>query len=71
MKRNKALERIGFRYILNHNSQEIHRVSELKKICLINEMKNAGYHMWLSQYIAKRLKGYDGCKFCNPKYHKK
>lgn len=71
MKRNKWLERFGFRYILNHTSKEIHRVSELKIMCRVHLMTNAGYHTKLSQFVARKFKGYDGCCKCNSKYHTK
>lgn len=71
MKRSKVLELIGFRYILNHGQKEIHRVAELKKNCNVSAMANAGYHTKLSQFIARKLAGYDGCQKCNAKYHTK
>lgn len=73
MKRSKLLEWIGFRYILNHNpkSKEIHRVSDLKTNCNVDIMASAGYHTWISQLIARKMFGYDGCHKCNRKYHKK
>lgn len=71
MKRNNLLERIGFRYILNHNSKEIHRVADLKTNCNVDLMVSAGYHTKLSQFIARKLFGYDGCQKCNKKHHTK
>ena len=71
MKRSKLLEAIGFRYILNHNEREIHRVAALKTNCNVSAMANAGYHTKLSQFIARKLAGYDGCQKCNAKFHTK
>jgi hypothetical protein len=73
MKRSKFLEMIGFRYVLNHNprSLEIHRVDDLKKNCNVEAMTNAGYHTKLSQFIARKWFGYDGCAKCNKKFHTK
>lgn len=71
MKRNKFLEMIGFRYILNHGQKEIHRVAALKTNCNVSAMTNAGYHTKLSQFIARKLAGYDGCQKCNAKFHTK
>ena len=69
MKRNKVLERIGFRYVLNHNQKEIHRVADLKNNCSITSMSNAGYHTKFSQFLLRKFAGYDGCKKCNAKFH--
>ena len=71
MERNSLLEMLGFRYILNHNSKEIHRVADLKTNCGVHIMSNAGYHTKFSQFIAIKLFGYDGCAKCNLKHHYK
>lgn len=71
MKRNKLLEAIGFRYILNHNEREIHRVADLRTNCRVELMTDAGYHTKLSQLIARKFFGYDGCQKCNRKHHTK
>ena len=71
MKLNRALEMVGFRYILNHNQKEIHRVADLKTNCNIGSMTNAGYHTKFSQFIARKFFGYDGCVKCNQKFHTK
>jgi hypothetical protein len=73
MKTSKLLERIGFRYILNHDprSLEIHRVADLRHQCNVDSMVNAGYHTKFSQFIARKFFGYNGCWHCNRKFHTK
>lgn len=70
MKRIKLLEKIGFRYILNHKSKEIHKVRSLKRSCNVNAMRKAGYHTHISQFIARSLFGYNGCVHCNKRFDK-
>jgi hypothetical protein len=66
MKRNKLLEKLGFRYIANHSTGEIHRVDSLHVNCGIGLMKNAGYCTWLYHKALSRI-GYNGCYWCNRK----
>ena len=64
MKRNKFLELIGYKFIANHNSKEIHRVTGITNQCRLLPMTNAEY---CSAKTAKRLikdSGYNGCRYC-------
>ena len=64
MKRNKFLELIGYKYIFNHNSKEIHRVTGINSPCRVEYMTNAEY---CTTKKAKRLidnGGYNGCRYC-------
>jgi len=63
MKRNKFLEFIGFKFIANNNTGEIHRVETLSKACRISMMTNARYIT--GRKVRKLLKkGHNGCRFC-------
>lgn len=64
MKRNRFLEFIGFRYVANHNSMEIHRLKTEHKNCHIEAMTNAGYctALWADHLMF--FKGYNGCRWC-------
>lgn len=69
MKRNKFLEFIGFKFIVNNNksSKEIHRVRSITTSCRISMMTDAKYIT--KRKAAKLLKnGHNGCRFC---YHEK
>ena len=66
MKRNKILEKIGFRFIVNHNSGEVHRVKDLHVNCGIEAMTNAGYcTKFRVKKLYKRDEKYNGCYWCN------
>lgn len=74
-KRSKFLEKIGFKYIVNHheNSREIHRVDHLTNRCGINLMTNAGYatalYVW---YLTSPIfdgDRYNGCAHCYKEKH--
>lgn len=64
MKRNKFLEWLGYKYILNTNTGEIHKVSSLTKRCKIDLLKNGKY------ISAKRVNklylsgAANGCRYC-------
>lgn len=63
MKRNKLLELIGFKFIVNHSSKEIHRVQYLTMNCFIDKMKHSGYATsWKVKRLLKR--NYNGCRHC-------
>ncbi|MDR1347365.1 MAG: hypothetical protein LBJ63_02895 [Prevotellaceae bacterium] len=64
MKRSGFLESIGFRFIANHRTGEIHRVDSLHVNCNIEAMTRAGYCTWLWHKILLR-RGYNGCYWCN------
>ena len=66
MKRNKILEWLGFRFIVNHNSGEVHRVDNLQTNCNIEAMTNAGYcTKFRVKKLYKRNEKYNGCAKCN------
>jgi hypothetical protein len=69
MKRNLFLEKVGFRFIANHRSREIHRVGSLSERCGIERMMHGGYCTRLFAWILRCFFGYDGCYHCNRKYH--
>lgn len=57
------MEAIGFRYIANHRSKEIHRVDHLHKNCRIETMQHAGYNTaWRMRRLLNRR--YNGCRWC-------
>ena len=65
MKRNKFLEAIGFRFIVNHRSGEVHRVGYLTKFCKINVLSSGAYATkWWVKRLMKRSKKYNGCAYC-------
>lgn len=70
MKRNKFFELIGFRFIVNHNTKEIHRVKSLTPQCHVDKMTDRGYATkW--QVNRLLLRGYDGCNNCYSEKHSK
>lgn len=64
MKRNGFLEMLGYVYIANHYTREIHRVVMMTSKCRLPFMRNASY---CTARKARKLmkKGYNGCKYCN------
>jgi hypothetical protein len=69
MKRNRLLESIGFRFIANRRTGEIHRVDSLHVNCNTEAMTRAGYCTWLWHRILLMI-GYNGCYRCNRKENK-
>jgi len=67
MKRNRFLESLGWRYIANHWTKEIHRANSTDSRCHFDLMKQA-------QRITKRKlkkllnRGYNGCRWCLREY---
>ena len=64
MNRNYFLELIGFGYLINHNTKEIHRVKTLTPSCLIYLMKNYGYGTKIYVWFLINFFGYNGCAYC-------
>jgi len=66
MKRFKLIEKVfGIKFIVNHNSKEIHRIKHLKGVCRTYLMTKAKYAS--KKKVEKLLKsGYNGCRFCYP-----
>ena len=64
MLRIRILERIGFKYIANKCTKEIHRIDFLHKNCKIKELRNGGYctKRWAERLIKRN--GYNGCRWC-------
>jgi hypothetical protein len=71
MRRNDLLELIGFTYIANHGTKELHRVKGIKPNCHIYIIKHGGYCTAFWAFLLKKLYGYDGCAVCNGKHHYK
>lgn len=66
MKRFKIIEKLfGIKYIVNHNSKEIHKIKNITKVCRTYLMTKANY---ISKKKAEKLlnSGYNGCCFCYP-----
>ena len=65
MKRKRILELIGFRFIVNHKTNEIHRVRHITKNCMIQVMTNGRYNTkWRVKKLMKRNERYNGCRYC-------
>ena len=65
MKRKKFLEWMGFRFIVNHKTKEIHRVKDINKQCMIWLMTNGRYAtLWRVKRLMKQDERYNGCKHC-------
>lgn len=64
MIRNYFLELIGFGYIINHGTREIHKLENVVPRCNIYIMKNYGYGTKLYTKILIKYFGYDGCSYC-------
>lgn len=53
------------KYIINHNSKEIHRIEFLKRNCQVQGMTNfEKAYTKKTKYYLKH--GYNGCKWCYP-----
>lgn len=66
MKRIKILEAIGFKYIINKATKEIHYAPRISNKCGIQYLRNGKY---ATARRVKRLitkKGYNGCVHCFP-----
>jgi hypothetical protein len=70
MKRSKLIEKLGFRYIANHATGEIHRVKNLHVNCNISKIKHGGYCTCLAHYILLKTGYYNGCYWCYRKKNK-
>lgn len=64
MKRNYLLEILGFRFIVNRKTKEVHRVATLHPSCQIPLLRNGKY--FTLSGIKKLLRGseYNGCIHC-------
>jgi len=72
MKRNRVLEAMGFRFIANRKTKEIHRVATMHpKRCglLWANGRNVGYCTLLWALMLMRWFGYDGCAMCNGRWN--
>jgi hypothetical protein len=70
MKRDNFLEALGFVYLANHRTKEVHRVSHLHVNCRVGVMTNVGYCTWLWHWVLILLFGYNGCRWCCPERDK-
>jgi hypothetical protein len=68
MKVCKIKQIFGYKYIVNHNSKEIHRIKFRTSKCRFSLMKNA---VQIRKKDADWLlsEGYDGCKYCWTEKH--
>lgn len=64
MKRNYFLELIGFGYIVNHGTKEIHRVDRITPACGLHYLRNYGYGTRLYALMLIKWFGYNGCCHC-------
>jgi hypothetical protein len=71
MKRNDFLESVGFGFIANHGTKELHRVKRIKPRCKIELVRSGGYCTGFRAFLLRKLCGYDGCAVCNKKHHSK
>jgi hypothetical protein len=55
---------IGFNYVINHSTRQIHRLKNKKSDCLIEQMINKKYGNKLYVSYLLKYKKYDGCKHC-------
>ena len=70
MRRNKFLEKIGFHYLLNKNSNEMHDVRVNHKNCHLDKMTNVRYFFFKKSAIRqmRRSKWVNGCRWCLKKW---
>jgi hypothetical protein len=64
MKRKLVFELIGFRYLVNHHTREVHRVGHLTAQCSIKWAARLGYATGMWAWWLVRYRGYNGCYFC-------
>lgn len=64
MERSFLAEFFGARYIANLGTKELHEVAKITPKCRIG-MITRGQYTWNPKKWYK--KGYNGCRFCNPK----
>lgn len=63
------LTRIGFRYIVNLNTGEIHDSQNRQYGCHLELMKHKRF-ITEKQMHGLIERGFDGCRWCMPKYNK-
>ena len=70
MKRNKFLEAIGFHYLLNKNSNEIHDVRINHKNCHLDKMTNVKYFFFKKSVtrLMRKNENVNGCRYCLKKW---
>lgn len=62
--RNYFLEALGFGYIINHPTKEIHKVKNLKGNCKTYLIKDIRYGNGLYVFILIKFFEYNGCYHC-------
>jgi hypothetical protein len=71
-KRNKLVEFLGWKYIVNHATKSIHKVTNASERCNFQLMLKCN-----TEYVRERkmekliVMGYDGCGWCFPEFHNK
>jgi hypothetical protein len=51
----------GFKYVINHNTSEIHKLSNLKTNCHVELMANKMYVRNSEEWLKN---GFNGCRWC-------
>ena len=67
IKRNLFIEFFGWRYIVNHNTKEIHRADSTDSRCRFHLMTKCER---ITKRKLKKLleRGYNGCRWCLQEY---
>ena len=55
---------IGFNFVINHSTRQIHRLKNKKSDCLIEQMVNKKHGTKLYVLYLLKYKKYDGCRHC-------
>jgi hypothetical protein len=64
MKRIKILEAVGYKYIINKATKEIHYVPKINNACGVQNMRHGRYVSKKKAYRLIKKKGYNGCIHC-------
>lgn len=59
-------------HLANRSSKEIHRLDKIENRCTIQRLNpaNAIYCTWLWAWWLRFTRGYNGCRWCDPKKDK-
>ncbi|MHC1780063.1 MAG: hypothetical protein AB9922_07475 [Bacteroidales bacterium] len=66
MKRSKIKEALGFRYIYNPGTKEIHFVKTMTSQCGLQNMTRGRYCTFLFAAMLMAYRNYNGCAHCLP-----
>ena len=64
MERNRFLEWLGFRYVLNKNTGEIHDLRNERRNCRIDMMTNVRYIFKRTAFKLMKVGKANGCRYC-------